>query len=334
MAQQIPLVGDEVRDIYMIINHDIINASIGLFGIAANAMNIVVFYKQGFKNTMNITFFGLAISDLCSLLSLLWFTVCVNPLFVNSDVDMIPLEILHLTAGIPHICFVRITGWITVFVTAERCLCITLPLKVKQIITPKVTTITVSFIYISIMLSFVPEFETSYIDWKLYSAKNKTLLGLVFTSNRKSMEGVVFFLYSVLGTASFLFVIVFTAVLVVQLQTKTKWRRKAHLDKENSESISKREKKAVIMVVMIASVLIVCFTPGVAISMASFFRPEFSVLGWQLNAFYVAWSFAFIFEAINSSATIFLYYKMSSKYRESFQEVFGFCKLRKTTATR
>lgn len=330
------LVNDSDREVYMVVNYVLITAAISLFGLAANIMNIVIFFKQGFHNTMNITFFGLAISDLGSLLGLLWGGVCVNPLFINSNVDIVPPEILHLTSGIPHICFVRITGWITVFVTAERCLCITIPLKIKQIITPKVTTATVSTIYIAIMLSFVPEFQTTYFGWKFYPERNKTLLGLVFTSDRKSAEGVVFFLYSILGSTSFVAMIVFTVVLVVKLKQKTKWRRKANIDRGRSETISSRE-RTMNMVVLIATVLIVCYTPGVAVSMASFFKPEFSVIGNEMNIFYVAWSFVFIFEALNSSVNIFLYYKMSTKYRETFHEVFGACgkvKTRNNTVSR
>lgn len=322
----LPLVNNADRDIYMIVNYVLLTSIISLFGLGANMMNICVFYKQGFNSTMNITFCGLAISDLGSLLGLLWGGVCVNPLFINSNVDIVPPEILHLTSGIPHICFVRITGWITVFITAERCLCITFPLTIKQIITPKVTIVTVLFIYISTMLSFLPEFETSYFDWKFYPERNRTLLGLMFTSNRKSKEGIVFCLYSVLGTASFIAVIIFTIILVVQLKQKTKWRKKANADRERSESISVRDRRTMNMVVLIASVLIVCYTPGVVVSMASFFVPEFSVAGQQVNIFYVAWSFVFIFEAFNSSINIVLYYKMSTKYRQTFHELFGICR--------
>ncbi|CAG5122391.1 unnamed protein product [Candidula unifasciata] len=319
---QRPLINDRERDIYMVANYVLVTAAISLFGVVANIINIRVFFKQGFSSTVNITFFAIAISDLGSLLGLLWGGVCVNPLFVYSDAVIVPLEILYLTSGIPHICFVRITGWLTVFITAERCLCIISPLKIKQLITPKVTMATVSSIYIAIMLSFVPEFEIAYFDWKFYPHKNRTLLGLMFTSKKSSNEGIVFFLYSVLGTVSFVAVIIFTIILVQQLKQKSKWRKKANIERGLSESMSSRDRKTMNMVVLIAIVLIVCYIPGVAVSLTTFSMVEFRIFGREVNLFYVAWTFAFIFEAINASINIFVYYKMSSKYRETFCDMF------------
>lgn len=203
-------------------------------------------------------------------------------------------------------------------------MCITLPLKIKRIVTPKLTMVCVCSIFVVNMVSFFPEYATFYIGWKFYEERNRTLLGLV--PNSKKMEGLGFFLFSVLGSASFVAVILFTAVLVFQLKRKSKWRGTANACKISSESISNRDRKTMNMVVMIAIVLIVCYVPGVVISMTSFFEPKFSILGEESNAFHVSWSFAFIFEALNSSVNIFVYYNMSTKFRETFQELICFSK--------
>lgn len=324
-------ISNEDRRIISIVNYMCLITTISFFGVVTNIMNIIIFYKQGFSNTMNISFFALAISDLLSLITLVWFALCLNPLFENPGIPIMPPEFQHLIGGKPHICFVRITGWITVFITAERCLCITMPLKIKQIITPRRTTATVCIIYISIMASFYPEYATAYIGWKFYPQKNETLLGLVFTTNRKSMEGMVFYLYSVLGTSAFIAVIVFTVVLIVSLKKKTKWRRTANVDQEGS--ILSRERKTVTMVVLLATVVIVCYIPGVAISLVVAIEPEFSILGKYVNSYFVSWSFSFIFDAINASVNIILYYKMSTKYRVTFHEIFG-CRGKLDTVTK
>lgn len=318
----VKLLSDEEREIYQLVNYVIITGSISVFGVASNVINLLIFWRQGFTNSMNISFFSLSVSDLCSLVTLLWFNTCVNPLFVNSGVPMVTAEVQYLSAGIPHICFVRITGWITVFITAERCLCITTPLKIKQIITPKRTTVTVCAIYTITIASFIPEYQTSYLSWKFYPHRNKTMIALFFTSNRKSLEGLVYFFYSILGISAFTTVIVFTVVLIVALKKKTRWRKTANVDKCSGESISNRDKKTVSMVVLIATVLIVCYTPGIAVSLVTFFVPEVSIIGKYVNMFFVLWSFAFMFDALNASVNIFLYYNMSSKYRETFHQMF------------
>jgi hypothetical protein len=136
------------------------------------------------------------------------------------------------------------------------------------------------------------------------------------------LEGLAFFLHSILGTSSFVAVIVFTVLLVVQLKRKSKWRMTANEDKSASESASTRERKTMTMVAMIATVLIVCYTPGVALSMVTFFEPEFNIVGSFKNIFLVLWSIAFVLEAVNSSINIILYYKMSTKYKETFHQIF------------
>lgn len=321
----------QARRIFEIVNCVFVSNAVCLFGLISNSINLAVFSKQGFHSTMNISFFGLAISDLCSLLALLWFNVCVNPLFEGSGLSLDPAEVQHLTACSPHNCFSRITGFITVFITAERCLCITLPLKVKQIITPRRTVFTIGTIYILMMVSYVPEFASVYIDMKFYPSKNKTLFGLAFTSNRESMEGLAFILYAILGTISFLAVFILTVLLVFNLKRKAKWRQESTFDNKQSEIISNRDKKTVNMVIMIATVLIVCYSPGIFISTAMFVWSEFSVIGREVNVFMVTWSFAFLSEAINSSVNILMYYRLSSRYRKTFHELFlRCCRARRT----
>lgn len=318
------LITDSDREIYEIVNYVFLAGVVCMFGLVTNTINIIVFYKHGFNNTVTISFFSLAISDLCSLISVLWFGVCSNPLFINSDIVIYPGEIVYLTAGMPHICFTRITGWITVFITAERCLCIAIPLKIKQIVTPRNTTVIICVIYILNIASFLPEYATAYYDWKYFQNKNMSLLGLYFSSDHSDVEGLVFCLYSILGFASFVAVIAFTLVLVVELNRKSKWRMKASIEKRQVETMSNRDKKTMSMVAMIATVLIICFAPGVAVSMVTFLHSEFSIIGEFVNMFFVMWSFVFVSETINSSINIFFYYQMSMKYRETFQELFSF----------
>ncbi|CAL1530680.1 unnamed protein product, partial [Lymnaea stagnalis] len=313
------LVSDENRTVIEVVNYVFLCGFISLFGIASNSINIVIFFKQGLRTTMNISFFGLAISDLCSLISLLFFTILLNPLVENSDIPMISREIQYLVAGWPYVCFTRITSLITAFVTAERCLCITCPLKVKQIISPRRATVAVCATYVIMILFLVPEYATSYIDWKFYPPRNTTRLGLVFTSNRKSMEGLVFILNASLGALSYLLVVVFTAILIWKLKHNSKWRETTNGDR-TAWTLS-RDRKAVNMVLLIASVSIVCSAPSIILSVVTFFEPEFSILGFYRNIFFITWSFAFCFGALNSSVNIFLYHRMSSKFRKSFEQL-------------
>ncbi|XP_055890731.1 thyrotropin-releasing hormone receptor-like [Biomphalaria glabrata] len=315
------ILSDEQRTIVEVVVYVFLCGGVSVFGIVSNIINIIIFFRQGLKTTMNISFFGLAISDLCSLLNLLCFTIFLNPLVERSNLPIVSREFQYLVAGWPYVCFTRITSLITAFMTAERCLCITCPLKVKNIITPKRAAVVICSTYVIIFFFLLPEYATSYIDWKFYPPRNKTLLRLVFTSNRKSMEGLVFILNACLGALSYLLVVVFTAVLIYKLKRNSKWRKENN--KDFSDQTSSRDNKAVTMVLLIAAFLIVCSAPSIVLSLVSFFLQEFSVLGFHSNIFFAVWSIAFFFGAINSSVNIFLYYKMSSKFRRSFKALFS-----------
>ncbi|CAL1534771.1 unnamed protein product, partial [Lymnaea stagnalis] len=309
------LLSDHAREIFIIVNHVVLSTAIGLFGVGANVINMAVFVRQGLTNSINISFFAMAVSDLCALVTLLWLNICLNPYIANVDSPIVFVEIQYLTAGWPHGCAARITSWITAYVTAERCLSIVLPLKVKQIVTPRRTTVILVLIYVINILTLVPEYSTVYFAWNSYPGKNHTMLGLAFRSNRPVTEGLVFTFHAAFAILSFTANVVFTSILVTRLKTSAKWRRKSTVDNEQSEIKAARDKKTMTMIILVAIILIICYTPTVVFSIVSTMVPEFGVVGRQSNIFHAAWSFAFLTHSINSSINIFLYYSMSSKYK-------------------
>lgn len=310
------------RKIFDIVNFVFLCSLIGVCGIVGNVINIIIFIKQGFKNTVNISFLGLAISDLCCLLTVIWVGVCQNPLLSNVGFPWIPDEFQYLTGAWPHIIFGRVTSYITAYVTAERCLCIAAPFLVKRIITPKRTTLAVFLIYSINILTLSPEYATSYFGWQFVPFLNKTLLRMSFTAERASVAGLVFFLNFVTGMLSFLIVILFTIILVVKLRQTSGWRKGATSDSTHQGAICSRDKKTMKLIVVIATILIVCYTPGTAITMATFVEPEFMLLRRYENFCFAMWSVSFVFQTLNSSINIVLYFTMSTKYRETFYELF------------
>ncbi|KAH9508390.1 hypothetical protein Btru_055073 [Bulinus truncatus] len=322
---------DHDRVVIEVITYVFLCGGVSIFGIVSNVINMVIFYRQGLKTTMNISFFSLAVSDTCSLVTLFWLFICMNPLFENSDVPIISREIQYLSGGWPSFCFARITSFITSFITAERCLCIISPLKVKHIITPRRTISIITFIYIFIFISTIPEYASSYIAWKYHPGRNQTLLGLVFYDNREDVEGLGFVLNALLGTFSYILVVLFTAILVCKLRRKNNSPTKICLKPDKPVILTNR-KKAVNMVLVIAVVSIVCSTPSIFFSFVSFFEPEFSILGGYCNIFHVVWSFGFVFTGINSSVNAILYYQMSTKHKSSFHDLF-FGKYRLNSST-
>ncbi|GFS00278.1 chemosensory receptor B [Elysia marginata] len=108
-----------------------VNVAVFGFSVMANAIVILVFFKDGFRSTSNISFFSLAIADL--LVSILWTIeqLDVHPMLVgivgySPIMKFIQKQIFPCAEA-----FNTIASWITAIITWERLCCIAFPLKVK-----------------------------------------------------------------------------------------------------------------------------------------------------------------------------------------------------------
>lgn len=136
------------------------------------------------------------------------------------------------------------------------------------------------------LITLIPDYVNSYLGWKFNCKRNSTLYGLTFMGNRKTVGGVAYVLNSFLGMTSFVGVILFTAVLVTKLGQASKWRKKTTLGYHQHQSMSTRDQKTVKMIVLIATILIVCYSPSALISTAAFIiGNEFDRLGKYVNVF-------------------------------------------------
>lgn len=319
------ILGSSAKVLFVFINCRVLATIVVLFGIASNVNNSVVFYRQGLGNSMNISFFSLSLSNLFSVAALLWMNFCNTIIVKYLEFYNIFNDIVYLTGGWPSGCALRITSWLTAYIAAERCICVALPLKIKNIVTPLRTVLIITAITVVNVLALVPEYASVYYDWVYSPEKNRTVLGLAFRSNRAETKGLVFTFHAALAVTSLVAVVTFTFVLILQLRQRSNWRQSSLANSKQNEAISTRDKRAVTLVISVAILLIVCYTPIVSISLGSSFAPDFSVAGRQANLFNACWSFAFLLGAISSSTKIVFYYMMSTKYRRTLKKIFECC---------
>lgn len=88
-----------------------------------------------------------------------------------------------------------------------------------------------------------------------------------------------FMVFGMLGFWSFIAVIIFTLIIVVELNKNSKLRKTAQVEQLQSDSMSARDTKTVKLMAMIATVLIVCYTPSAIVSMATYCVPDYSATG-------------------------------------------------------
>ncbi|XP_005092843.1 neuropeptides capa receptor-like [Aplysia californica] len=326
------LINDQTRYLLEVIFFTGFTGSISFLGTIANIINIVVFCKQGFSDSVNISFLALAISDVGSLVTLVWQGVCFNPYFHKADIPFESRDVQYLTAGWPHVCFARITSWITAFITFERCLCISVPLKVKLIITSKRTLYINAGIFLTMFASVSPVYYAINIGPKFFPGRNETLLGLVYKPDGADIENVSFSINVFAQLSSVLFVIICTCVLIHNLVLKSKWRKSTQSSAATARSaasgsgesgMSSKEKRVVKLVTLISCIFIACFLPSAVNLILMISSDDYSIVGKYRNMFQVSWSMLNTLEATNCSVNICVYYTMSSKYRAVFTSLFA-----------
>ncbi|GFS24964.1 chemosensory receptor C [Elysia marginata] len=115
--------------ILLLVNGFGFTVSVATFGVFSNTLNVIVYLKLGLRETTNISFFALAIVDL-----LICVCSAVSILSRLSEVSPYGRSVIYLgyqVAGLLFPCL-GMGAFITTVLSAERCLCIVMPLKVSN----------------------------------------------------------------------------------------------------------------------------------------------------------------------------------------------------------
>lgn len=190
----------------------------------------------------------------------------------------------------------------------------------KTIFTRWRVTAIIFCIFFVLLASSFPVYCVNSLAVRFSSARNKTVVGLVFRQDREQVEALNFAINSVsVQFMAFLTILVSTITLVAQLRRKAHWRQKT-VAPGQCQTVSNRDQRVAKMVLLLSSLFIACFIPACFIIIGIIIEPEFSFGGKYHNLFIITSSLAFVFESTNSSMNIFIYYHMSSKYRSVLQE--------------
>ncbi|XP_059163142.1 FMRFamide receptor-like [Physella acuta] len=294
----------------------------GLFGILGNVINILVFYKQGYSDSVNIILTALAISDTGAQVTLQVFYLIMNPWIMNSGLVVNPLETSTAAAIYPHYYFIRVCGFITAYAALERCVCVVSPLKVKRIFTNKTAIVTAIIFFAITMLRMFPVFYTVYLGRFDFNANGPTVYAK-FRENVYTIFNITYYIYDLMAPYTTFFIILMsTGIITIKLKHQSRWRQSmSHVKKETH--ISSREKKTVIMLSTISIVFVICLIPSSTKLTVISFMPDLRLAGKNFSIALMCYCACFLFETVLSSVNIFIYLRMSQKYREQFFIIFS-----------
>lgn len=314
------VIGAEVSHIYEAVVNYFLGAPTCVLGIITNIINIIIFIRQGFTDTVNISLVALTVSDLCSLLSLLFLEITWNPEQPVFSVNWVTSEVLYLTVGLLYNMFLRNINCITAYITLERCLCVVFPFTIKHTMTRKLNLVIIVTIYILMFLLNVPEYCNKYLG---PSDSNPKLVGIVRRYARNPTDYLAARLYMLIQIISFSLVVICSVTLAWKVRESSRWRD--HLPSAKSETGTNFRIRTYLIIrriLVIACVHIATFSTVFITAMIVLVEPEMSLTGRFDNEFRCLWSTVFFMTAIRSSSSILLYYKTGSRYRSTFAQVF------------
>ena len=147
-----------------------------------------------------------------------------------------------------------------------------------------------------------------------------------YRDNKIAIDILLRLVYSTtLTTLFFTTIAVTTLITAIRLRRVVQWRQR--YTSSASVSMTSRVKEiALTKTLVVTSVLfIVCLAPTVMVQIASFVEPEFYFTGRFYNLVYLLTNVMLFFRVSNSSFNFFVYYNMSTRYRETLRDIFRLC---------
>ena len=296
----------------------------GFIAAGANIITIKVYRKLGYADSTNISLTALAISDLGASITTI---ACVLAVFLPTIPNLpITVDIFYPFAAAPHVDFVRCSALITTFLSVERYLCVSFPLKIKSIITPRRTLVAMVLSVIAVFGLWPLAVLKNPLGWKFYPELNRSLFSVIPYTD--PIIGTLFLgdmMYTsiVLPILTFSMVFITTILLALSLRRNKAWRdANKSLPTAVSSTGENKEAKALKMVMAIATVFIISCVPFSVHIIVQMVVPEFSLTGRYAYLYYVTGMMFLMVDGINCSANIVIYYNMSTKFRQATQNMF------------
>ena len=145
-----------------------------------------------------------------------------------------------------------------------------------------------------------------------------------YRDNKIAVDILFRLVYSaVLIMLFFTTIAVTTTITAFRLRRVVQWR----LSSTSSVAATSSIKEITLTKTLVAtSVLFIVFlAPTIMIQIASFVEPEFYFTGRYYNLAFALQNVMTFFQASNSSFNFFIYYNMSTRYRETLRDIFRLC---------
>ena len=147
-----------------------------------------------------------------------------------------------------------------------------------------------------------------------------------YRDNKIAMDILLRLVYSTILTMLFFITItIATIITAIRLRRVVQWRQRSTSSASVSMTSCVKEIALTKTLVATSVLFIVCLAPTIMFQIASFVEPEFYFTGRYYNLVYLLTNVRLFFRVSNSSFNFFIYYNMSTRYRETLRDIFRLC---------
>ncbi|KAK0065680.1 G-protein coupled receptor [Biomphalaria pfeifferi] len=299
-----------------------------VLGIVTNAINTVVFVKQGVtSDSISVSLFAMSVSDFLSSVLMFPQLVC----YYLDTFDLTSVKGCYIVTSVvtsyPHIMCTKFTCLVQTYISLERAVCVVLPLHVKRAFNVKNTVIVNVVCCIVIFIIFTPyTFTVQFASEREKS--NSTHIVLILTSLGQTLGHINYIISSfIINNTSICVISVATVVTLTRLNVTRKWRESVFHSQRNTDDTKARRLSAKSLeltktVTVITTLYLICLLCSQLPAMTVFSLPGMSETGENKYLYQIVYTLRFDMEAMHSSLNLFFYLKLSSKYREVFYSIF------------
>ena len=325
---------------------------LNLSGVFTNLVNVRTFIRMGVtKDGMTLAFLLLSISDLAVNCSSLTMWVCTyiysveltqkltyfnyepvlgnhsRPVFVSL---LDPHGVAVFSFNVITV-FNVTTVLITVYLAVARCLCVARPLHFRSIISIRRTlAVVIGFFGLSIVTR-IPVMAHMGMPVTFDPVFKASRPKLWIHPNRKVIKDIMWSLFDMgLSTVAQVILSVCVIIMARKLRTANEFRNSASVSRKeisaskpgiddshisSTSTLNNKDARTIQQLVLISTIFIVCNIPRLMRNSISQLETEFAPKGRYESLYSTTAYVTNVFDAINSSLNMFVYYFYNSKFR-------------------
>ncbi|XP_076452288.1 uncharacterized protein LOC143287931 [Babylonia areolata] len=304
-----------------------------LISAPTNVLSMVVFWRQGLQERINLCFFYLSLVDLSHMLHAFFCNVDRVYLPFMTGVELGPVFrfiVDHRLLGFRSLSW--LSGFVSMVIACERCFCVVSPLRSQTVLSTRTTGLILAlgtaFCVTGSLVNGMRWSLPCVLDPVTNTTSRRLITSQFYARNRNHLNVLSLFVATIQPTTYLTVIVVTTIVMSVKLRKMTAWREQST---SSTSAVSSREVALTRMLIAVSLLYIVCSVPNIMLGIGVMFVPGMSFSGRYYNLTICLIDFMEIASYVNATFNFFIYCSLGSKYRNTLH---GLCQCKALPSTK